>query len=423
MLLRLKMILLLIILSSPVFGQSNWAGFRGNNHDGCSDATDLPLTWSENLNICWKTPIHDRGWSSPVVLGDQIWLTTATANGHELFAVCVDLQTGNLLHDIKIFKNENPQHIHGLNSYATPTPVIEKDRVYVHFGSFGTACLNTTDGTVIWKRRDLNCEHMQGPASSPILYKNLLILHLEGTDVQFITALNKQTGETVWTSYRPRELYQDVEPVYRKAYTTPIIITVNGKDQMISNGAQLCSAFDPNTGKEIWRVVYGYDSTISMPMHWNDLVYVNIGLRYEGAKRLVELWAVRPDGNGDVTTSHVMWKAKKNVPGISSPLVKDGLIYMVEDKGMVACLDAASGKVIWQKKLRGDYNASPIYGNERVYFFDRKGKTTVMQAGRECEVLAENNLDGEFWASPAVAGKSLILRTDSHLYRVEKNSE
>ncbi|HEX72222.1 MAG TPA: hypothetical protein ENN65_02795 [Candidatus Hydrogenedentes bacterium] len=250
--------------TSMAGGEGHWPDWRGPTANGHSDATGLPLNWSETENIVWKTPIHDDGYSTPVVWGEQIWLTTATKDGRTLYAVCVDVNTGAVVHDIEVFHPSEPQHINPNNTYATPSAVVEEGRVYVHYGTHGTACLNSKTGEVLWRRTDLNCDHIQGPVSSPMLFDDLLIVHLEGGDVQFIAALNKMTGETVWRYDRPRDLYEGVEPAYLvKAYQTPVIVEVDGKPQMLSNGAMLVTSHDPRTGEELWRVRYRDDSTIS----------------------------------------------------------------------------------------------------------------------------------------------------------------
>jgi outer membrane protein assembly factor BamB len=242
----------------------NWPTWRGPGSDGVSGATGLPLDWSETKNVAWKVPIHDRGYSSPVVWGNQVWLTTSAKDGKTLYAVCIDLETGETIHDVEVFRPEKPQKINKLNSYATPSAVVEKGFVYVHYGTHGTACLDSGTGKVLWRRDDLNCKHMQGPVSSPVLFEGLVIVHLEGTDVQFNAALDKKTGKTVWKEPIAEKLYAEVEPTYmRKAYDTPIIVEVNGKAQLVGNGSQIASGYDPRTGKELWRVVYGDDNTIS----------------------------------------------------------------------------------------------------------------------------------------------------------------
>lgn len=406
-------ILYLTLHSCVVCANENWPDFRGPFETGCSDSKGLPVKWSEQENIKWKTAIHDHGWSSPVIWGDQIWLTTAHEKGYKMYAVCVDLQTGKIVHDVNVFEQQNPQRINRLNSYATPSPVIEQGRVYIHFGTFGTACLDTKTAQILWKRTDLNCEHMQGPVSSPVLFEDLLILHIEGTDVQFIVALNKTTGQTIWRVDRPQQWYANVLPVYRKAFLTPIIVEMAGKWQMISNGAQSCHSYDPRTGKEFWRVWYGDDSTISRPIAGRGLVFINTGLSKP------KLWAVKPDGQGDVSATHVVWRVEDKVPGESSAVIVDDLIYMVDDKGTATCLESETGKVIWQQRLDGSYGASPVYVDGRVYFFNKDGKTTVVKQGRVFEILATNQLEAGFGASPAILGNSFILRTRTHLYRVE----
>ena len=409
-------ILPLVLMSHVVSAGENWPSFRGPANDGISDAGKLPVEWSESKNIKWKTAIHDQGWSTPVIWENQIWVTTATEDGHNLYAVCVDYASGKILHDKLVFEIKEPQRKHSLNSYATPSPVIEAGRIYVHYGTHGTACLDTKTGGILWKRDDLNCNHIQGPAGSPFLYKDLLILHLEGDDVQYVIALNKKTGQTVWKTDRPKEQYEKAIPLYRKAYSTPIIIRVNGKDQLISVGAQMCHAYDPLTGEEIWSVYYGTDSTISCPISGGGLVFVSTGYQ----KPSPELWAVRPTGKGDVTESHVVWKIKERVPIESSPVVKNGLIYMVNDQGRLSCIDAKTGQFIWQENLKGQFGASPVYADGRIYFSSKKGETTVISEGREYKVLSSNVLEEGLIASPAIKLNSLIMRTKTHLYRIQE---
>ncbi len=398
--------------------QAQWPDWRGPTADGRSDATGLPLHWSETENIVWKTPIHDRGFSTPVVWNDQIWLTTATEDGLSLFAVCVDLNSGAVIHDVEVFRTTEPQRINPNNSYATPSAVVEAGRVYVHYGTFGTACLDSKTGDVLWRRTDLNCEHMQGPVSSPVLFEDLIILHLEGTDVQFITALDTKTGETVWRVDRPRELYEGVEPLYLiKSYQTPVIVDVAGKPQLVSNGALLVTGHEPRTGKEIWRVRYKGDSTISRIVTGHGLFFVNTG----GSPTATELWAIREDAVGDVTDTHVVWKMTEDVPLESSPVLVGDLLYTINDDGVLICMEALTGQQVWSERLPGKYGASLLSADGRIYIANKQGKTTVIEPGRTFHELAVNELDDGLWASPAVAGKSLIFRTKTHLYRIERD--
>lgn len=410
-----SLVVFICLITSLLFAGNNWPEFRGPSGNGITDATNIPTEWSENKNVKWKTKIHDRGWSSPVVYKNQIWLTTATQDGDSMWAVCVDFQSGKIVHDILLLINKEPQRIHGLNSYATPSPVIEKGSVYVHYGTFGTFCLSTQTGKTIWKRTDLNCEHMQGPATSLFLYKNLLIVHVEGTDVQYVVGLDKKTGKTLWKSERPQSLYKDVQPVYRKDYATPIIIQEDGKDLLISPGAQICMALDPLTGKEIWRVIYKHDSTVSRPVAGEGMVFLNTGWDPNGR----ELWAARLGGKGDITKTHVKWKCDKNAPGESSPIFVDDLLYWIEDNGKLMCVQPKTGELVWSKRLRGKFGASPIYANGLIYFMNKKGVTSVIRPGNEFEQVSENILEKGIWASPAVVGNSLIIRTETHLYCLE----
>ncbi|MCB9769668.1 MAG: PQQ-binding-like beta-propeller repeat protein [Candidatus Omnitrophica bacterium] len=400
---------------TSVDASDNWPDWRGPTEDGHSDATGLPLNWSETENIAWKIPIHDEGHSTPVVWGDQIWLTTATKDGKTLYAVCIDLNSGEIVHDIEVFHPENPQGINSNNTYATPSAVIEVGRVYVHYGAHGTACLDTNTGEVLWRRTDLNCEHMQGPASSPVLYKDLLILTLEGTNVQYIVAVNKNTGEEVWRYDRPQDIYEKIEQgVYRKSYQTPVIVDIDGQTQMISNGALMVTGHIPETGEVLWQVLYGQDSTISRIVHGDGLLFVNCG----GAPNRTQLWAIREGGSGDVTDTHVVWKMTDDAPHQSSPVLVDDLLYLMSDRGELICKEPVSGEDVWTERLKNDFGASLLYADGRIYITSKKGMTTVIEPGRTFNKLAENELDGEIWASPAVAGNSLLLRSKTHLYRI-----
>ena len=397
----------------------DWTHFRGSNLDGISHDKSGPLTWSETDNIAWKLAMEGRGWSSPVVYNDQIWYTSATPDGKEMFAVCTDFITGQNLFNINVFQPDTVYRKNSINSYATPTPCIEDDFVYVHFGRYGTACLSTETGQIIWSRTDLQCEHVQGPASSPILYKNMLILHMEGSDIQYIIALDKSTGETVWRTERPKECYDPLEWIGKKAYITPLIVEVNGKDMLISNGSAVCIAYDPETGKEIWRIVQGEDSTISMPSEEDGILYFYTGfVTPPGGDPYAELLAVDPDGQGDIAASNILWRVKSPVLQLLSPLVKDGLLYTIDSEGTMLCIDAKTGKTVWSEKLKGKYNSSPVFIAGHIYFNSIRGETLVIKEGRELEIVARNSLNGEIWATPAVVDGAILMRTSKYLYKI-----
>ena len=402
---------------------ADWPQFRGPAGDGHSTSKLLPTAWSETKNVKWKTPIHGKGWSSPVILGNQIWVTTATEDGKSLSVLCLDLKDGSIIHDKKLFDVEKPQFCHKFNSYASSTPVIEAGRIYVTFGSPGTACLDTKTGSVLWERRDFVCNHYRGAGSSPIVHGDLLIMNYDGSDQQFMVALDKKTGRTVWRKERSID-YKDTKPDgkieadgdWRKAYATPHVAMFGGKPLLISLGAKCLYGFNPTTGEELWRVEErGQHSAGTRPIVGHGTIYYPTGFS-QG-----QLFAVKPDGKGDVTASHVLWKYKRaSVPEKPSLLLIGDDIFMIDDGGVATCVEAKSGTEIWSERIGGNYSASPLHANGNIYFFSEEGKATVIKAGRKMEKVAESTLPDGFMASPAVTGKSLILRTRSTLYKIEE---
>ena len=400
--------------------EMNWTHFRGSSLNGIALNENIPLKWDDS-GIKWKTKIHDKGYSSPVVYNNQIWVTTAKPDGKELYAVCTDFKTGKIIYDIKVFTPDQVEGKHSLNTYASPTPCIEKGFVYVHYGSMGTACINTANGSIVWKRSDFKCKHAQGPASSPVIYKNLLILHFEGTDVRYIIALDKSNGKQIWRSDRPAEPYEPLTEIGRKAYITPLIINVKGRDMLISNGSAVCIAYDPNNGTEIWRVVNGAESTIAMLITEKGILYWYAGymVNSDGFK-FTELLAVNPEGSGDITRTNILWKKTDELSRNQSltPVIKDGLIYTINTRNILMCIDAATGEEVWSTHVRSNYEASPLYVNGNIWFFSVKGEVLAIKAGRKYEVAANNQMDSGIWATPAVLRNSVIIRTQEYLYRI-----
>jgi outer membrane protein assembly factor BamB len=408
---------------------TEWPEFRGPWGDGHAAApgdTNLagfPLHWSETQNVKWKTEIPYLGWSTPVVMDGQVWLTTATEDGHDFFAIGLDADSGKIRFNEQIFHCDTPEPLgNTVNSYATPSPVIEPGRVYVHFGSYGTACLDTATGAVVWKRDDLPCRHYRGPSSSPILFENLLILTMDGVNLEYSVALDKQTGRTVWKTNRSIEWNDENDPGQmakdgdrRKAHSTPLIVKVGDGFQMLSPGAKAAYSYNPRSGRELWRVHYNDWSVAPRPLVDQGLAYFVTGLT-KG-----ELWAVKTDGQGDVTDTQVQWKTKTHVGKYASPILVDGLLYTAAEESFVSCLEAGTGNVVWTERIGGGYQASPIYADGRLYFCNQQGVTTVLKPGRTCQILATNKLAGGFMASPAAAGKAFFLRTRNHLYRIESN--
>lgn len=424
---------MVLTFASLGYSQDQWNQFRGPDGNGVIEDRPIPNEFSEGSDsIIWKTEVPGRAWSSPVTWGKQIWLT----NGPEvqnpkglsafdvfpkelppaadppirLSAVCLDLETGKILHDISIFEITHPQFIHETNSYASPTPVIEDNRLYVHFGSHGTACIETSTGEVLWKRIDLECHHFRGAGSSPILFEDLLILCFDGFDKQFIVALDKTTGKTVWKKDRDVEFEND-NGDYHKAYSTPLVIDIEDRPILVSPHANGTTAYNPRTGDMIWRMIHGGMNAAARPIYGDGLLFVNSG---DGRDTMM---AIDPTGAGEVSTdTHIRWRTGRMSPKRPSQLLSDGKLYLLEDKGVVACLDASSGEILGNTRVSGNYWASPIMVGKRIFICSQEGKVTVLQADRNLDVIASSNLDDGIIASPAVANDKLLIRTKSHLY-------
>ena len=357
-----------------------------------------------------------------MILENRLWVTTATQDGHDLFVVAIDPATGRILRDIKLFHVDKPQDTHAFNSYASPTAVAEPGRVYATFGSPGTAAIDAASGRVLWTRRDIECNHYRGAGSSPIVFGKLLIMHFDGSDHQFVVALDTNTGKTVWRTDRSvdfKDLGSDGRPQaegdFRKAFTTPQIVTVNGRAILVSVGSKAAYGYDPQTGRELWRIEEPSNfSSSSSPVAGHGLVFYTTGWQNG------YLLAIRPDGTGNVSSTHIAWRVTRGAPKKPSVALAGDLIYMVNDSGLLSCIEARTGTVVYTARLAGNYSASPLVNGNRVYFFSEEGKATVIAAGREHKVLAENFLEGGFMGSPAVAGHALFLRAGEHVYRIEE---
>ncbi|MCE9547448.1 MAG: PQQ-like beta-propeller repeat protein [Planctomycetia bacterium] len=424
-------------MSSAAVAEDTWPEFRGPGAQGRATTLGLPLNWSEQQNVVWKSPVPGRGWSSPAIAGNRIWMTTAiehpltkaeieerirkspvrspglTASGPmSMRLLCIDRQTGKPLYDVELFHIETPDPLHTVNSYASPSPIWEAGRVYCHFGTYGTACVEADTGHVVWKQR-FPINHVVGPGSSPVLFENLLVIPCDGADQQYVIALDKKTGETVWKKDRPK--IDSPSPDMRKSFCTPLVIEHAGRPQLILPGAQWFVSYDPRTGDELWRVNHGSGfSIVPRPVYANGLVYVCNGFGK------ANLFAIRVDGTGDVTKTHIAWKSDKQIPLKPSPLLHDGLLYVVSDNGVATCFDAVTGKTRWTKRLPGAYSASPLFAEGRIYFFNEDGTATVIKPGPHFEQLAANKLDEGCMASAAALAGAMYLRTEKHLYRIEE---
>ena len=392
-------IALALLLPTAVAGAGDWTEFRGPGQQGHSDELGLPLTWSPTEHVVWKTDIPGLGWSSPAIAGGKIWLTTGVDDGRSLRVLRLDAGSGAAEQSIEVFAPAEPGSVHAKNSHASPTPVIDGERVFVHFGSHGTACLSRA-GEILWKTK-LDYNHRHGPAGSPVVVGDLLVIACDGTDVQFVVALDKATGQEVWRKPRGEG---------RMAYSTPTV----GKPLVVSCGGEFVIAYAPESGEERWRFRYpgGY-SNVPRPVTGFGLAFVSSG--YDTPV----FYALPLDGTGELGEDRVAWKSTKAAPRNASPLLVGDELYLVSDNGVISCLDAHSGEIHWQERLGGDCTASPLCADGRIYITDENGVTKVIAPGKTFQELATNELPGRTLASLAAADGALFLRTDTALYRLD----
>ena len=399
-----------LALAAAPAGADDWPEFRGPTGQGHAPDSGVPLTWRETENVTWKVPVPGLGWSSPMVADGRIWLTSAVTEpglGSSLRLLAYDVATGDRTLDVEVFDSSEVYPLNPKNSLASPTAVAGPDgeRVYVHFGATGTAAL-TTDGELVWRAR-FPYISQHGNGGSPILHDGRLILSIDGYDTAFLVAVDAETGEERWRNTRP-------DPV-SQAYSTPLTIRVGDREQIVGVSAFRTTGHDPATGEEIWRVRYpnGF-SNVPRPVHGHGMVYVSTGFQTP------VLLAVRTDGSGDVTRSHIAWRLRRGAPLTPSPILVGDELYVVTDFGIATCVDAHTGDIHWQQRLGGNHSASPVFVDGRIYFQNEEGITTVIAPGTEFRELARNRLDGVTLASMAVSDGALFLRTDTHLYRIEE---
>ncbi len=401
-----------LLLTSAANAQADWPEFRGPGGQGRAAPMDLPVEWDTSRNVRWKSEIAGQGWSSPVVDRRRIYLTTAhgdeDSDDRTLQLLILDVETGQLVRSIDVFRQdgESAPNIHEKNSHASPTPVVQGDRIYVHFGHQGTACL-TTDGTILWRNDTIQYAPVHGNGGSPIIVDDKLVFSCDGRSDPFVIALNKFTGEEVWKTQRESDATKSF------SFSTPLLIKVNGQSQIISPGSDCVCAYATD-GREIWRVTYDGYSVVPRPNYGNGLVYISTGFNTP------RVLAIRPDGEGNVTDTHVVWSARRGAPHTASMLLDCGHLYMVSDKGVASCLDAETGEEIWRQRLGGNYSASPLFSAGQIYCQNEEGVGIVFTAGKTFQELARNDLEERSLASLAAAHGALFIRTAEHLYRIEQ---
>jgi outer membrane protein assembly factor BamB len=411
-----------------------WPQWRGSSGQGISNAKQIPVQWSDTTNVRWKVKTIGRGYSSPVIIGNQIWLTTAIETAAsaeaaalrlksntgdqpltlleqaELKALCYDRNSGKLLHDISLLTVKDPQWVHKLNSYASPTPFLEGTKLYCHFGSYGTACLDIGNQKVDWVNTELSVMHENGPGGSPIVIGNCVVFHMDGSDKQYIVALDKSTGKVAWKTDRSGEMHAN--PQLKKSYGTPVIVTINGKEQIISAASNWLYSYDPTNGSELWKVPYGQlgFSLTPRPVIGNGHIYCITGF---GKGQILAI------KYADVPTPEVSWRFARGTPTMPSPLLVDRYLYFISDNGVFTCLDAITGEEKYRERLSGNFSSSLWFADGKLFISNREGVTYVLQPGETFMLLAKNELPDAIFATPAAIGKSIYLRTEEHLYCIE----
>lgn len=411
-----RLLFVSLSLTSATLPAADWPEFRGPDAQGHSDATNLPLTWSPTSHIAWKTAVAGVGWSSPVVVGDRIFLTSAVSlSGKEeatadrsLRALALDAATGKTVWDVELFQAKTPR-AHRKNSHASPTPVYEDGKLYIHFGHLGTACLNAANGQAAWATQAFAYSPVHGNGSSPVLFEDLLIFSADAETEPKVIALDKTTGQQRWAFARQSDAKK------KFSFCTPLIIDVNGQKQLITPGSGVVNALNPTTGEEIWRCYYdqGY-SVVPRPVYAHGMIFLSSG--YDKPV----LYAIKVDGKGDVTTTHIAWKIEKAAPHNPSMAVIGDELYFVADNGILSCVDAKSGQVHYSERCTGPISASLLAGDGKLYLQDEKGLGVVVKPGKQFQILAQNDLAERSLASYAVIGSDLLIRTEGNLYRIKK---
>jgi outer membrane protein assembly factor BamB len=393
---------------------ADWPQFRGPTGQGLSDATGVPIEWSDTQHVAWKVEVPGKGWSSPVLSKGRLYLTTAvgdSTSGITLHALCLDAKDGRTLWDTEIFTPdpEAAAKMHRKNSLASPTPIVTADRLYVHFGHMGTAALDLT-GKVVWKQTELAYPPQHGNGGSPALVGDALVFSCDGVKDPLVAALDAGTGKVRWKTLR------NTPAKSQFSFSTPLAITVGGATQIILPGSGFVGSYDPRDGHEIWRATYGEGySVIPRPVFAHGLLFVSSSFNKP------VLLAVRPEGaKGDATESNVAWTSIKAVPHSASMLVLGDELYFVSDAGIASCADAKTGEIHWSERLAGGFSASPFAAEGRVYFQNETGSTFVVKAGKTYELIAKNDIGEPTLATCAVTNGTLFLRSEKYLRKITR---
>jgi len=406
------LLIIWMVISCPVWAE-NWPCFRGATRQGISREKNLPLHWSDTEHIAWKKVIPGVGWSSPIVYEDHVYLSTATEEGVSFRLLCLERKSGRVLWNQEV-KRQKAGHKQGLNSYATPTPVTDGHIIYV-LATDGSLTAVSREGEIQWTNEEVNFYGHHGLAVSPVLHDDLVIIAFDGSssgpnnkvgwqipwDQAVIMAYDKHTGAVRWRARRG---------LSRIAHVVPQPLTRNGKTELISAAGDVIQGFDIKTGARIWTARCSGEGVVPSVVIGDDLIFATTGFGDS------EILAVRPGGRGDVTDSHIVWRVSKDVPHVPSFLYAQPHLYVLTEGGVISCLQAASGELVWRERLRGRYSASPVWAQGKIHFLSEKGVCTVIQAGPEFKVLATNDLKEKCCASPAISQGCIFIRSEKHLF-------
>jgi len=403
-----------LLLSAAFASAENWPQFRGPTGQGISGESGFPEAWSTTENIAWTTPIPGDSWASPVVWDDRVFVTTATEGGISCRVLSIDRKTGHVLWNKEVLQ-QVPHHKEGRNTYATPTPATDGERVYACFGDGSFAALNFA-GEVVWTNRDYGFYSQHGLATSPILHHGMLIMARDGSsegedkglgwqkpwDQAFIVALDAQTGKQRWKAHRGSS---------RISHGVPTLWNHDGKEEIVSEAGDVVQGFDLQTGERLWSSEVIGEGKVPSTVIGEGLVFTAGGW---GGKESIK--AFRLGGKGDLKESQMVWQQKKGMPKVPSLLYWKPYLFAVADNGLATCLKAATGEILWQNRLDGNFSASPVFAGGRVYFLADNGETTVVEAGPEFKVLAKNPLGEKVQASMAVSQGHFFIRTERNLF-------
>ncbi len=409
--------LALFVTACGLVRGENWTRFRGPNGQGVSSEVDLPVTWSATDNVVWKTKIPGNGWSSPIVLDEHVFLTTATEAGVSCRVICVNRNDGSIAWNTEVHRQvTGPKRQQ--NSYATPTPVTDGKQVYAVFYD-GTAVAVDFAGKLVWKNSEVQFYSLHGLGASPLLADDQLVMPFDGSsreenqvgwkipwDQAVVLSLDAATGKVKWKGTRGES---------RVGHVTPIL--VDDGAQIVSAGGDRVQGFDARTGKRIWSIYSQGEGVTPSPVVGDGLIFTSSGFEDPTIR------AIRPGGEGDITNTHIAWEQKKGVPVLASPLYVQPYLYTITRDNVLHCIEAATGEVVWLERLTGVHSASPVFADGRIYVMSEDGVTLVLRPGPKYDEIARNSIGETCLASMAVSQGRFYIRSAEHLYCIGAKSE